>query len=180
MKRIVIFFLISLVCLSIYIIWPTSFSKGQLNKLIETSRIEELSNSGHAVLIDYSKPVFKKRLWLIDLRSKKILLNCHVSHARNSGLFWVSKFSNKVGSEFSCTGKFKTSNSYESKYGTGPYKVGLRLEGLDADNDNTFKRNIVFHTSFPMWSKGCFMTLEKNNKFIIDNLKMGSLVLVLK
>jgi len=160
--------------------FPTSISESQFETFLSTSTRATFSKNRYAVLIDYSRPVFQKRLWLVDTKTKKVLLNCHVSHAKNTGFFWPNKYANKSGSELSCTGVFKTLHKYESNYGQGIYKLGLRLQGLDTSNNNTLKRNIVFHPSFPWWSKGCFMTNEKNNKFIIDKISNGSLVLVLR
>ncbi|MCD8518429.1 MAG: murein L,D-transpeptidase catalytic domain family protein, partial [Flavobacterium sp.] len=100
--------------------------------------------------------------------------------ALKSGIIFAGKFSNEVGSNLSCKGTFKTANVYESNYGKGQYKIGLRLIGLDKDiNDHTLERNIVFHSSYGFWSSGCFMTPPKINKKIIDLTKNGSMLIVL-
>lgn len=180
MKKVArVFLVLCLLSISYYYL-PTKPTAKQLDRLEDALKSGEFNGSQNAVLIDYSKSVIRKRLWLFDLKTRKVILNCHVSHARNSGQLWASVFSNEIGSEFSCIGKFKTLNTYESNYGKGIYKVGLRLKGMELGNSNTLVRNIVFHTSFPLWSKGCFMTSGKNNKFIIDKLKTGSLVLVIR
>lgn len=180
MKKVFQYSLFVIGILSLYIFLPTKPNKVDLDVLKVTQQEYNLE-SKYSILIDYKKSVLKKRLWLIDNTNNEVILNCHVSHAKNSGLLWASKFSNVSGSELSCVGAFKTQGSYESNYGKGKYKIGMRLQGLEKDkNDNCFKRNIVFHTSFPVYSKGCFMTSAKNNKFIIDKTKNGSLVFVLR
>lgn len=140
---------------------------------------EDFKLAKYAIIIDYSKPIYKKRLWIIEITTEKVVGNYHVSHALKSGLFYATKFSNEVGSKLSCKGTFKTSNIYESKYGKGKYKIGMRITGLDENiNDHAFERNIVFHSSYGFWSSGCFMTPPKINKKIIDLTKDGSLLIV--
>lgn len=179
MKKIVRIVILLIAVGLAYYYFPTTLSSSKMNGLLSTVQSKTFSNSNYAVLIDYSLPVFRKRLWLVDIKRKKVILNCHVSHAEKSGFFWPRKYSNKPGSELSCTGKFEALNTYESNYGEGAFKIGLRIKGLDTNNKNALKRNIVFHSSFPWWSKGCFMTSEKNNRFIANKIKKGGLVLVL-
>ena len=160
------------------IIWtPTSPSQLQLNK-IESELIKyktEFSNTKYAIVIDYNKPVFRKILWVIELKTKKIILNSHVSHAFKSGIIWATDFSNKIGSNESSQGVFKTLNSYPSTFGD----EGMRLKGLEKNiNNNVLIRNIVFHRSYSPWSSGCFMTCPSTNKQIIRLTKNGSILIV--
>lgn len=46
-------------------------------------------------VIDFSLSSTKKRMWIIDLVSNKILFNTVVSHGRNSGLEYATSFSNQ-------------------------------------------------------------------------------------
>lgn len=139
----------------------------------------EFNKPEFAIIIDYNRPIFKKRLWIINLETKEIELNTHVSHAWNSGFIKAKIFSNKIGSRISSKGTFKTLNSYESNYGHGKYKLGMRIRGLEkGKNDNVLKRNIVFHPSWAFWSSGCFMSLPWINKEIIELTKDGNIVIV--
>lgn len=141
----------------------------------------EFRNVNYAIIIDYQKPIFKKRLWVIDLKTKETLIHSHVSHSIKSGIIWATKFSNEVGSNISSKGVFKTLNSYESKFGKGKYKIGMRLKGLEKGiNDNVLQRNIVFHSSLGFWSSGCFMTLPWTNKAIVELTKNGNILIVNK
>ncbi len=134
----------------------------------------------YIIIIDYNKSFLKRRLWVIEKATKEVVINCHVSHAKNSGGLWATEFSNMEGSEKSCAGVFKTLNSYKSSFGKGKYQIGMRIEGLDKQlNSNALKRNIVFHCGYTAWSRGCFVTTPKNNKKIIELTKEGNLVYVL-
>jgi hypothetical protein len=157
------------------------------NKLLETTQKElskypsEFKNTKYAIIIDYDRAVWRKRLWVIDLSSKEIVLCSKVSHAWNSGILWPNKFSNTPQSKLSSIGTFKTLGTYESNYGKGIYKLGMRLQGLEqGKNDKVLQRNIVFHSSNSYWSAGCFMTPQKTNKKIIDLTKNGSILYVHK
>ncbi len=160
---------------------PTSFDEQYFSEI--DKEINNYSNDFdkpiYAIVIDYTKPVFKKRLWVVDIVTKETIINSHVSHAKKSGWIWANTFSNIIGSEISSKGVFKTLHSYESKHGKGKFKIGMRLKGLENGiNNNVLKRNIVFHTSYGLWSAGCFMTSSKINKQIIDLTKNGSILIV--
>ena len=128
------------------------------------------------IFIDYSKPSFQKRLWVLE--GDKVLLNCHVSHGKESGFIFAKDFSNQSGSNKSCLGNFKTSIVYEGKHG-----LSMKVIGLDKENSNTYQRAIVFHSAdyatnnFLMThgyigrSLGCFVTSSENNQKIIDLTK---------
>ena len=165
----------------IYCFFPTSPSTDLLEELSDIKKEYSTHNFNktYSILIDYNKPIFKKRLWVIDNRNKEVVLNSFVSQAKNTGLIFASDFSNIPKSKKSSFGVFKTLDSYESNYGKGEYKLGMRLKGLQKGiNDKVLERNIVFHSSFGLWSEGCFMTSPKTNKKIIDLTKNGSLLFV--
>ena len=139
----------------------------------------EFPDAKYAILVDYGLPVFMKRLWVVKLETKEVVLSAHVSHAMNSGKIWATEFSNEIGSKISSKGTFKTLHTYESNYGKGEYKVGMRLKGLEKNkNDHVYKRNIVFHSSYGLWSHGCFITAPTINKKIIDLTKNGNILIV--
>ena len=136
-----------------------------------------IRNSDYSILIDYDYPVFRKRLWVINNKTRKIEINTFVSHAFNSGIIYARKFSNTFSSEFSTYGSFLTNSIY-----TGQYGYGMKIDGLEPGiNDNAMKRSIVFHSHFfPFYSKGCYMTFPADNKKIINLTKGGSLIYVHK
>ncbi|MCI5058899.1 MAG: murein L,D-transpeptidase catalytic domain family protein [Flavobacteriales bacterium] len=141
----------------------------------------EFDKPQYAIIIDYDRVVWRKRLWVLDLRNDSIILSSRVSHAWKSGFLWANKFSNTPNSELSSIGTFKTLNSYESTFGEGKYKIGMRLKGLEKGlNDKVLQRNIVFHCHKSLWSAGCFMTPPAINKRIIDLTKNGNILFVHK
>ncbi|WP_409229048.1 murein L,D-transpeptidase catalytic domain family protein [Halomonas sp. PAR8] len=92
-------------------------------------------------VIDYSLPSSEPRLWVFDLRRKKLLFEEFVSHGRGSGDALASRFSNTPESHQSSLGLFRTMNTY---YGRNGYS--LRLEGLEPGvNHLAFDRAIVLH-----------------------------------
>lgn len=139
----------------------------QLNK-------SAVSNQRYITVIDYTKPVVVKRLWVVERATGKTVLTSHVSHALNSGLLYATKFSNVEGSEMSCAGSFVTQTTYSGKFG-----YSLHVRGLNDTNSNTLRRSIVFHPHpIPIYSQGCWMTASATNRQLINLIKGGSFVYV--
>lgn len=100
----------------------------------------EFSNRRYITIIDYSKPSFKKRLFLIDRESGSVQ-KYFVSHGKNSGWAYATRFSNSPGSLQSSKGFFKTGSVYYGRLGPT-----LELHGLEKGvNDNALIRKIVMH-----------------------------------
>jgi len=92
-------------------------------------------------VIDYSLPSTERRLWVIDLRRKRVLHHELVAHGDRSGDTMAVVFSNQIGSHQSSLGLFRTDETY-----TGSYGYSLRLTGLEPGvNDNARERAIVVH-----------------------------------
>ena len=182
MKKKLIYIVLALVIFVIYCFVPTSPNKALITKLdqIREQYSHENFTNSYSILIDYHQPIFKKRLWVIDFKTREVMINSHVSHAKKSGLIYASEFSNVPNSKKSSIGLFKTQGTYESNYGKGEYKIGMRIKGLESHNNKVHSRNIVFHPSYGLWSEGCFMTFPKTNKKIIELTKGGSMVFVNK
>lgn len=163
----------------VFVLKPNEPDRGLLEAFEnKVNQFRKQPSSSHFILIDYRKPVFMRRLWVLD-QNKEVVLNVHVGHAFKSGLLWAKDFSNEEGSETSCAGLFVTSNSYTSNYGRGEYAVGMRIKGLEKGvNDHALKRNIVFHSNYAPWSQGCFTTLPWINKKIVELTQGGSLTYV--
>jgi len=141
------------------------------NSDISTYNIN-VDNDQRFILVDFSKSSIQKRLWVIE--NNKVLLHTYVSHGRKSGELFAKKFSNIVGSNMSCLGKFKTGEAYTGKHG-----LSMKIHGLDETNSNAHKRGIVFHASKYSTFKhilrygklgrslGCFSTSPEDNDLII-------------
>ncbi|KXF80522.1 murein L,D-transpeptidase catalytic domain family protein [Enterovibrio coralii] len=92
-------------------------------------------------IIDYGKPSSQKRFWVIDAQKQKVLYSSYVSHGKNSGSLYATKFSNRVSSHKTSVGVFRAAETYYGKHG-----YSLRLDGLSKGiNDNARKRAIVIH-----------------------------------
>ena len=92
-------------------------------------------------IIDYSQPSNKKRLYVIDLVSIRLLFNTYVAHGRRSGKETAIRFSNRPRSLESSVGFYITADPY---MGTNGYS--LKLNGLENGfNNNASRREIVLH-----------------------------------
>jgi hypothetical protein len=92
-------------------------------------------------VIDFSRPSTDVRMWVYDLRARKLLFEEHVAHGRNSGFNLPTKFSNQPDSNMSSLGLYRASEAYIGKHG-----YSLRLDGLEAGfNDRARERAIVIH-----------------------------------
>jgi hypothetical protein len=132
----------------------------------------------YVILVDYTKDIFSKRLFVIDMNTHEIVIESKVSHAFNSGVLYARKFSNVPGSNTSSKGNFITDKTRYGKFG-----YSMEIKGLDKGvNDNVQSRHIIFHSNKKMktpWSYGCFATSEDINKKILDLTNDGCLVSVI-
>jgi hypothetical protein len=111
--------------------------KGQ-QKLVEEGVLE---NSDILTVVDFSQPSNQKRMYIIDVRNFKVLLNTYVAHGKNSGVEYAQRFSNRQESLQSSLGFYVTKSTYFGKHG-----LSLRLQGLEKGfNDNALSRAVVVH-----------------------------------
>jgi len=105
-----------------------------------------LSESPIVTIIDYELPSRMKRLWVIDLETKRLLHNDYVTHGRGSdrnhdGV--MDSASNRDSSHQSNVGLLTTGETYYGAHGKS-----LRMDGQEPGfNDNARDRNIVFHSA---------------------------------
>ncbi|UZR92637.1 murein L,D-transpeptidase catalytic domain family protein [Chondrinema litorale] len=92
-------------------------------------------------IIDFSISSTKERLWVIDLKTGKVLYHTLVAHGRNTGVEYATKFSNIPSSFQSSLGFYTTGNTYIGKHGLSLYLNGQE-KGI---NDNAKERAIVIH-----------------------------------
>jgi L,D-transpeptidase catalytic domain len=92
-------------------------------------------------VIDYSRPSTEKRLWVFDLRTRRLLYRELVAHGEGSGGNLATRFSNEHDTHQSSLGLFLTGDTYVGLNG-----YSLRLTGLDKGvNDRALERSIVMH-----------------------------------
>ncbi len=137
-------------------------------------------------LIDFSKPSTEKRLYVFDMKKRRMIFNSLVSHGRNSGENYATSFSNEYGSYKSSLGFYLTESTYNGGNG-----YSLILNGLEKGiNDKAKERAIVVHGASyanPSVIKGggrlgrslgCPALPQKISKPIIDAIKGGSVMYI--
>jgi len=107
----------------------------------QCNRVQGTFPAQRLAVIDYSLPSTQQRLWVFDLKRRKLLFHELVAHGRNSGENMATLFSNQNESHATSLGLFRTQESYRGQNG-----YSLRMEGLEPGfNDNAFDRAIVIH-----------------------------------
>jgi len=102
----------------------------------------KLNNPTIVTIADYSQSSNKKRLYVIDLKNRKLLFNTYVAHGRNTGDEFAKSFSNVEGSLKSSLGFYVTEHPIIGSH-TG---YSLLIDGVEKGfNDNAIKRAIIIH-----------------------------------
>ncbi len=143
----------------------------------------KLNNSNIITIADYSQSSNRKRLYVIDLKNKKLLFNTYVAHGRNTGDEYAKSFSNKEGSYKSSLGFYVTENPIVGSH-TG---FALQIDGVEKGfNDHAVQRAIIIHAAEYATenfikkygrlgrSYGCPSVPPEMNKPIIDAIKGGT------
>lgn len=94
-------------------------------------------------IADFTKSANDHRLWIIDLKTNKLLTYTYVAHGQGSGEEYATAFSNKENSHQSSIGFYVTGETYVGEHGTS-----LRLHGMDKGyNSAALDRGIVVHAA---------------------------------
>jgi hypothetical protein len=107
------------------------------------AELEEKGKVGKKILtvIDFGLSSTKKRMWIMDMKTKKVLFHTYVSHGKNTGGEFATKFSNTVNSLQSSLGFYVTAETYYGKNG-----LSLFIDGMEKGfNSNARKRYVVIH-----------------------------------
>lgn len=151
------------------------------NKLSAAGKIRNNKLS----IVDFSKPSTQKRLYIIDLDSRKLMFHTLVAHGRNSGQLLPNKFSNTNESLQSSLGFYVTAEKYMGKHG-----LSLRMDGMEKTNSNARQRAIVVHgadyvserfiksTGYLGRSWGCPAVNPELNEPIINAIGNGSALFI--
>lgn len=144
------------------------------------------NNKDILTIIDFSLPSTAKRMYVLDLKNKKLIYHNIVSHGKNSGENYANSFSNRHGSFQSSLGFYLTQNTYQGGNG-----YSLVLEGLEKGiNDQAKPRAVVIHgadycsvsvikaTGRLGRSYGCPALPRELAKPIINTIKNGSLLYI--
>jgi hypothetical protein len=140
----------------------------------------------HITVIDFSLPSVHKRLFLIDLKEGRLVLNTYVAHGQGSGWNLARNFSNRPSSYQSSLGFFRTADTYQGKQG-----YSLKLEGLEKGiNHLADERAIVLHGASYVSeryirkrgilgrSQGCPAVPESCHRMLIDLIKEGQCLFI--
>ena len=146
----------------------------------------KLGNDNVISIVDFTRPSTEKRLFVLDVKSEKVLFNTYVSQGQNTGEKFAQKFSNRPESFQSSLGFYVTSGTYMGKNG-----FSMRLNGLESNiNDRAEERAIVMHGApyvsenfirsrgFLGRSWGCPAVPQQLNKPIIEKIKNGSCLFI--
>ncbi|SKB79857.1 L,D-transpeptidase catalytic domain [Salegentibacter holothuriorum] len=154
---------------------------------------EQLDENGKVgkkllTVIDFGLSSTKKRMWIMNMETKKVLFNTYVSHGKNTGGEFATKFSNTVNSLQSSLGFYVTAETYYGKNG-----LSLFIDGMEKGfNSNARKRYVVIHGADyaePNFidrigrlgrSYGCPAVPNTIAKEVIDTIKEESVVYIHK
>jgi len=147
----------------------------------------KLNNPNIVTIADYSQSSNKKRLYVIDLKNKKLLFNTYVAHGRNTGEEYAKSFSNEEGSLKSSLGFYITEKPFVGSH-TG---FALMINGVEKGiNDRAVKRAIIIHAADYATenfikkfgrlgrSLGCPALPPDMNKPIIEKIKGGTCLFI--
>lgn len=153
-------------------------------KALETHR-PQIAHRDVVALADFSEPSWRRRFHLIDMKQGAIV-SLLVAHGRGSDprhTGRVESFSNTPGSNATSAGAYRTADIYVGKHGKS-----LRLDGLDAANENAQARAIVIHGAWYVGeamlqrfgklgrSEGCFAFAADDLDVVLDRLAEGRLI----
>lgn len=141
-------------------------------------------NASRIAIIDYTIPSKQKRLWVVDLKARKLLFEEFVAHGQGSGDDVPKQFSDRNGSHQTSLGLFLTDATYQGGNG-----YSLKLQGLSKGfNESAMRRLIVMHgaryvnplAALSMGrlgrSWGCPAVRTEVAKPMIDTLKQGQFI----
>lgn len=158
-----------------------AFKQGVIGYLNMVKR-NEVTVERYLTIIDFSKPSTDERLFIFDVCSQTLVYQSIVSHGRNSGGLYATKFSNKNNSHQSSLGFYKTTSTYQSS----KFKLALRLDGLEYSNNKARSRGVVMHAAdyatYDFLKKngslgrsyGCPAMPHENFKEVVSWIKHGS------
>jgi len=158
-----------------------AFKQGVIGYLNMVKR-NEVKIERYLTIIDFSKPSNEDRLFIFDVCRQTLVYQSIVSHGKNSGGLYATKFSNTSNSHQSSLGFYKTTSTYHSS----KYKLALRLDGLEHSNSNARSRGVVMHgaeyASYEFANKngslgrsyGCPAMPYQNFDKVVSWIKQGS------
>jgi hypothetical protein len=106
--------------------------------------IRHSCNNDYVIFIDMSVPSDKKRWYVVQLDSMKVIYSTYVAHGKGSGQGKnATKFSDVPGSYCTALGKYKITGSCYGEHG-----LSYILDGLEESNKNALSRSIIIHSAW--------------------------------
>lgn len=133
----------------------------------------QLWNKEYLTVVDFSKSNKTNRLFVINMRTKKIEYAEKVWHWKKSWGEYATEFSDVRGTNKSSLWFYRTPQSITKAHTKSRH--GLRLNGIEETNDNAHNRWIYMHPWGVNGSQWCF-TLPKHSKEIMNLIKWDSLI----
>ncbi|AFM03122.1 Ykud domain-containing protein [Bernardetia litoralis DSM 6794] len=137
-------------------------------------------------ILDFTKSSLFERMWIIDIKNRKLIRRELVAHGKNSGHDMVTSFSNKLHSNQSSMGFYVTDAPYIGSNG-----ISLLINGMDKGyNDQARNRSVVMHGADYVNPKtmnrngrlgrsfGCPAVEKAKAKEIINYVKNGSCLFI--
>lgn len=153
--------------------------KEAVNGYLYAVKHHDADNGAVLTIVNFTVPSYQRRMWVIDVKTGKLLLAMHVAQGKNSGKVYATHFSNRPGSDESSPGIFTTAYEYDGEHGNS-----MRIKGLeDGINNDTMARAVVIH---PAWyvtpafiekygyagrSWGCFAFNPKRSPKFLKDIK---------
>ena len=92
-------------------------------------------------IVDFALPSTEKRMWVMDMKTQKVLFHTYVSHGKNTGGNMATKFSNTPNSLQSSLGFYVTAETYYGRNG-----LSLFIDGMEKEfNSKARERYVVVH-----------------------------------
>jgi hypothetical protein len=144
-----------------------------------------VKNSDIFTVVDFSQSSFRKRMYIIDVKNYKVLVNTYVAHGKNTGLQYAKDFSNKPESLQSSLGFYVTKGTYSGKHG-----LSLKLDGKEPGfNNKAEERAIVVHgadyigahrlnSPYMGRSFGCPAVPQAQASKVINTIKDGTVLFI--
>ncbi|MDR0307662.1 MAG: murein L,D-transpeptidase catalytic domain family protein [Chitinispirillales bacterium] len=142
-------------------------------------------NTDFCILVDMKIHSGKYRLFVYDFNNQEIERQALCAHGRGKGDKKSTGdkplFSNQEGSLLTSLGKYRIGDRSSSRWGI---YIHYKLHGLEAGNNNAFKRIVVLHSyslvpssemypsHMPMgWSEGCPVVDDETMTYLDTKLK---------
>ncbi|CAN5188904.1 murein L,D-transpeptidase catalytic domain family protein [soil metagenome] len=118
---------------------PESFKNGMLGYYKLAG--QNLIGKEILTIIDFSLSSKQKRMWVLDMENHEVLIHSVVSHGKNTGDDYATKFSNTLNSLQSSLGFYITGETYMGGNG-----YSLFIDGMEEEfNSRARERYVVIH-----------------------------------